>query len=149
MSSLNCCLALVAGDAGKTSDDISLTLVESCSHDHGEHGGHTRDSVPQQRQTDRQTDVRQFCPVNCREKPKQCDCRTHGWQVMTRARTSQSAASATRYDASAATAQQKHTQTSETLPTGLIVLTSVLRRINGNRGQCSMLCTALVFYSIY
>lgn len=31
----NC--SLFAGDVGKPSDDISLTLVESCSHDHGKH----------------------------------------------------------------------------------------------------------------
>lgn len=37
MSSLNCFLAFIAGDVGKTSDDISLTLVESCSHDHGKY----------------------------------------------------------------------------------------------------------------
>uniref|UniRef100_A0A3Q3AX36 Pecanex-like protein n=1 Tax=Kryptolebias marmoratus TaxID=37003 RepID=A0A3Q3AX36_KRYMA len=28
---------VVKGDVGKISDDISLTLVESCSHDHGKH----------------------------------------------------------------------------------------------------------------
>ncbi len=37
LSSLNCFLPIFAGDVGKTSDDISLTLVESCSHDHGKH----------------------------------------------------------------------------------------------------------------
>lgn len=36
-SSLNCFHPIFAGDVGKTSDDISLTLVESCSHDHGKH----------------------------------------------------------------------------------------------------------------
>lgn len=28
---------IFSGDCGRTSDDISLTLVESCSHDHGKH----------------------------------------------------------------------------------------------------------------
>lgn len=35
VSSANCFLLPSTGDATKTSDDISLTLVESCSHDHG------------------------------------------------------------------------------------------------------------------
>lgn len=61
VSSLNCRLALVAGDARKTSDDISLTLVESCSHDHGEHGRHPVDTDRQNEQTDRSATV---CCVN-------------------------------------------------------------------------------------
>ncbi len=38
--SVNSFLHIFAGDVGKTSDDISLTLVESCSHDHGKHAQH-------------------------------------------------------------------------------------------------------------
>lgn len=67
---------------------------------------------------------------------------------MTRARTSQSAASATRHDASAATAEQKHTQTSETLPTVLIVPASVLRRINGITASAAC-CARLWFFTVF
>lgn len=67
----------------------------------------------------------------------------HGWRVMARARTSLSAASATQHNASAETAQQKHTQTSETLPVGLTVLASGSEANRWNCGRCSMLCAYL------